>query len=152
MDNVFASLSKQLVERADDAIPFLLSLYQRFYRNRERLCVADIIDGIMLVSKYFSSTYIILDALDEFDESQRSSLLNNVNKLVDGGHSVKLFATSRPHPWYVQEFFSGSPRIPVKADVIDLKNYLTRMVDDRPLPLNLQNTIVNTLSTTADGM
>ena len=141
-----------MVERAEDAIPSLLTLYRRFFRNRERLCAADIIDGIILVSRYFSSTSIILDALDEFQESQRSRLLNNVNKLVNGGHSVKLFATSRPHPWYVQEFFSGSPQIPVKADVIDLKNYLTKMLDDRPLPVNLQDKIINTLSTTADGM
>ena len=94
----------------------------------------------------------MLDALDECEEKQRSSLLECVEKIIAHGHSTKIFATSRPHIWKVDKVFTGSPRIQIEAKIPDLENYLARTMDEIAMNKKLQDEIITRLAIDARGM
>lgn len=138
-----------MVDQAEIAIPSLLELYRRFYDNRERLDTEDLIEGIALVSLDLSSTFLVFDAVDEFNDDQRSILLEAVKKILTDGKYIKLFATSRFHARGVDDFFSGSEKITIQTDTLDLKNYFTQKLSGKVSNDNLRSTIVDTLSDSA---
>ena len=152
VSNIVASLLKQLTIRVENSIEALYPLYRQYCENRENLSVSEILESIVLFTGRFSSTFFILDALDEFQEDQQLELLRITRQILDNGVSVKLFATSRPHLRGVQEFFEKSPTISIIADMEDLRNYMTRKVEGRPLHGRLRNKIVDTLSNRAQGV
>ena len=150
--NIVASLLKQLTIRAENSTEVLYSLYRQYYDYDVGLGVSEILEGIALLTSRLSSTFIILDALDEFHEDQRLELLGIVKQILDNGALVKFFATSRPHLRGIQEFFEKSPSISISADMEDLRNYMTRKVERTALQAGLQNKIVDTLSIRAQGV
>jgi hypothetical protein len=53
-------------------------------------------DLIQLLSKAYTSTILILDALDECDEKLRLGLMKAFDRLIDGVPKLKIFISSRP--------------------------------------------------------
>ena len=154
---VLSSLLRQLMARKEYSIPAILSMYRHFFSGQiaggqDRPDVSSILEGIALVSTHFSSTIIILDALDEYDENLRSTLLEVVGQLFESVRSAKLYATSRPHLRSVQDFFEDCPRVEIRADITDIKNYLTRTIEGKVSRGSLRNTIIDKVSISAKGM
>src|SRR5271167_3257192 len=90
--NIVASLLKQMTIRVENSTEVLYPLYRQYYDYRVGLGVSEILEGIALLTSRLSSTFIILDALDEFHEEQRLGLLDIVKQILDNGAFVKLFA------------------------------------------------------------
>ena len=157
INNVLSSLLRQLMARKDDAIPAILGMYRHFFSGQIAGCqdrpgATSLLEGIALVSTHFCSTFIVLDALDEFDENLRSNLLDMVGKLIASVSSAKLYATSRPHLRSVQDFFEDFPRVEIRADINDIKNYLTKTIEGKVSRGTLRNTIIDKVSISAKGM
>jgi hypothetical protein len=154
MPSVFASLLKQLVVRKDEMTPELLAFYGRFRSRAMQPELSAILQTIVHLSTLFSSTFFILDALDELDEKHLPLLLNSLSQLLDGGQKIQIFATSRHHLGTVQNFFKSALSISIRADDGDIKNYLTIKVDENLSESQkaLKSKIVESLSISADGM
>jgi hypothetical protein len=104
-----------------------------------------------LSNRCFTTTFVIFDALDEFDDNHRPALLDMMKHL----ESVRIFSTCRPHLRDVQDFFEGAATVPIYADTGDIKNYLTKKITERMSVKshgNLRAKIVETLSTSAHGL
>lgn len=152
--SIFASLLKQLVVRRDEMTPEVLAFYGRFRSRATRPELSAILQTIVHLSTLFSSTFIILDALDELDEKHLPLLLNSLSQLLDSGQKIQVFATSRPHLGTVQNFFKSALSISIRADDEDIKNYLRIKVDAKlsEPQKDLKTKIVESLSRRADGM
>jgi hypothetical protein len=152
--HILSSLLKQLAARINYLIPELLDCYTFFTTRRKRPELPHILRNLIAVSQLFPSTFIIFDALNELDDSQRAALLIATKELYVKGKAIKLLATSRPHLRDVQEFFNGYPSLPIRADILDIRNYLNRKVNERLSESNydLKNKIVDTLSSSAQEL
>jgi hypothetical protein len=138
------------MEQISDA---LHNMYSKFRGQRKQPELSDLVECMTSSATLFSYAFIILDALDECEETQRELLLEVLGELK--AKSVKIFATSRPHVQDAQEFFQAAPLIHIRADPLDLENFLTRKLNKtRKLKDNkvLKEKVVHTLSTSADGV
>ena len=113
--------------------------------------------------KGYTKVTIILDALDECDESSRHLLIDELDKLVSEPSScvLKVLISSRPDK-DIKYRFEGGPNVCIKAtdNQEDIKTFLTNAI--RPSPGDwkrtvtscpgLEDEIVNTLHQKADGM
>lgn len=149
---VLSSLLRQLVSQKDAAIAAIIAMYQQFFNSEDRPGVDSILEGVTLVSGYFSSTFIVLDALDEFATSQRSSLLDKLGHILNSRTSIKLFAASRPHLKEVDDFFEDSVRIEIRAHIDDIKNYLRKKLEGKVARRGLQNIIIDKVSSSTKGL
>jgi hypothetical protein len=154
MPSVFASLLKQLVVRKDDLTPELLAFYGKFRSRGLQPELSATLQIIVHVSTLFSSTYFIFDALDELDEKQRPELFKCLSQVLEKGHLIRIFATSRPHLGNVQAFFKSGLSIPIRADSEDIRNYFEIKVNESlsESQVILKNKIVENLSISADGV
>lgn len=110
-----------------------------------------VINGIKFVSSLFSSTVLIFDALDEFSTTQRVKLLEVITDLLKSAKFCKAFTTSRPHLRDVHQYLQNTPCIPIKADMLDIRNFLTITTNGR-VHGELRSTIIDKLSTSAHGV
>jgi hypothetical protein len=149
---ILASLLKQLAVRIDDIVPELHSFYNKFRLRRTQPDSFQLLEMFLHLSNHcFTTTFVIFDALDEFDESHRPVLLDMMKQFK----SVRIFSTCRPHLRDVQDFFEGAATIPVSADTADIRNYLTKKVTERMSAKshgNLRTKIVERLSASAHGL
>lgn len=148
--DVVSALLKQWSMLQKEISPSIRAMHHKFRTQETCPEFSELLD-CMKYSTSFSSTFAILDALDECDMTQRSKLFDVLRHLRS--LSVKIFATSRPHLRDVQDFFQDARTIQIKADILDLKNYLTIQVEERMThSRRLRGKVVDTLSKSADGM
>ena len=148
--NVFASLLKQFAIRLKEMSAAITSMYNRYRIRRTRPELSDLVECIISVSAVFSSSFILFDALDECERSQRQKILNAISRVHSAG--VSIVATGRHHIANV-EYFKSSPTINIRADVKDLRHFLTQKLSEARLEnAKLDEEIVETLSTNADGL
>ena len=146
---ILASLLKQLASQLDNIIP-LLYVYQKTLRSRSKQPeLHHHIQALNAAATLFSSTFIILDALDECEVDQRKLLLDAISRL----EGVRVFTTSRPYLRDLEVFFQCAAHIPIRADTLDIQNFLTQKVDERISQYcHLKWKIVETLSISAQGV
>jgi hypothetical protein len=148
--NVFASLLKQLAVRLKEMSPTITSMYNRHRIRRTRPELSELVECILSISAQFSSSFILLDALDECERSQRQKILNAISRIHSGG--VSILATGRHHIANV-DYFKSSPTINIRADIKDLRHFLTQKLAEARLEnAKLDEEIVEILSTNADGL
>ena len=113
---------------------------------------------LALVVQEFSAVYLVIDALDEFEEGpDRTELLDYLTTLAQ--NSLRLFVTSRPHPNDIKRRLSGLVRLDVEADPEDIRVFLNKTIENDPDALEimeedegLKDEIVNILMERAKGM
>ena len=83
-----------------------------------------------------STVYIVLDALDECEETRcRKPLIDFLYKLqdrrypFDDGPNIRIFVTSRHYPADIQEAFSMAQQLQVEAHSSDVRAFLQRRVE-----------------------
>lgn len=126
-------------------------MYYKFQGQDTRPDLSELLDCIKYSATSFSSTFLVLDALDECDLNQQSKVLDVIRQFRS--IAVRIFATSRPHLRDVHDFFQTARTIPIRADIRDLENYLTIQVKERMSQNRmLRSKVVNTLSMRANGV
>lgn len=148
---VVASLVRQLISRVDDIIPDLYPLYKTFRSRGKTPELQHLLEALIIVSKSFTCSIIILDALDECDKVQRRSLLQVLRRLTRP--TFKIFATSRPHLMDGKDYFNESSSIWIAAESTDIVNFLnTRVNEERPRYRKLKARIIEKISVSANGV
>lgn len=122
---VIASLCKQIMTTTGVIPSEIYQLYASLYPKRESPSLADLTKLLILVSKLSELNFIIIDALDNCPDvrpySELERLLDILGQL---SISFKICATARPESMRIKNFFSGSPRIEIVANVQEVRRYL----------------------------
>ncbi|KAF0643405.1 hypothetical protein FPSE5266_03740 [Fusarium pseudograminearum] len=93
--DLFTSLLKQLTLHQSPLPKAIHELYKKNYNGRERPSFDDIVTTLQKVVNAFSTTFIVIDALDEHDSWDE--FLSHIQILQDKT-TANIFLTSRPKP------------------------------------------------------
>ena len=126
-------------------------MYSRHHACGTRPDPTELVACIVSTCALFSTTFIIVDALDEAEKSCRRKVLNELSRVLES-KGVKVLATGRPHIASL-ESVKFSSTIQVRADIRDLTAFLETKVMETTLEnTELKNKIVDVLSTKANGL
>lgn len=151
-----ASVLKQLCQRQLDIPHAIKALYSKCKIMQKKPQIEELRVVLRTVAKLFSRVYLVVDALDEWQntEGDRSSMLNEL-LVLQAETYLNLFATSRP-VGDIEKYFSGLPAIDISASQEDIalyieghRNLLPEFVIQTP---GLLETIKETLSEASQGM
>ncbi|KAM0217015.1 hypothetical protein ACHAQD_007504 [Fusarium lateritium] len=151
-----ASVLKQLCHRLPDIPDIIQAMYSKHETAKTKPPTEDLRAAMKIVMKVFSRLYLVVDALDEWQntEGDRYSMLNELLSLK-AETNLNLFATSRLMG-DTKKCFSGFPSIDVSASQEDIalyveghQNLLPGFVSQTP---GLLEEIKETLSEGSQGM
>ncbi|KAK6513996.1 hypothetical protein TWF506_008426 [Arthrobotrys conoides] len=137
LDDLLASLLKQLLQNQTPLPQVIKDLHQRHLGNRTRPSREDVIETLKSVINAYSRVFIIIDALDEFPESNgRANFISELFDLHDN-HNVNILATSRFIP-QITEKFKSHTIFEIHAHDEDVQKYLDNQISQSEKKL-LQN-------------
>jgi hypothetical protein len=153
---LLANLLKQLARGQYPLPGTVKELYNRHQARRTRPLLDEISRAFQSVAIMYSRVFIIIDALDECQETDgsRAKLLTEIFSL-QGKSGLKLFATSRFIP-EVEKDFENYLSLEIRASHEDIWNYLDNHMS--PLPefvthdIDLQTEIKAEIEGAIDGM
>ena len=155
---------KQLCRRLRPLPPKLNAVYEKHYQNHSQPGFKELQDIFLAIVQQFQSVFLVLDALDECAEAQRTDICEFFVGILKFNHGgvVKLFVASRKEPDIERAFLRKSfPTIEVEAKKVnrDIELYVTaqieQLLDNGSLTLNntmLKDKILTALTTNAGGM
>ncbi|KAJ6563734.1 hypothetical protein DFH09DRAFT_479120 [Mycena vulgaris] len=154
LSNLLAGIWRQLVFKK--AISSSVHrLHEEHREPRTRPSREETRDVLCSAVVEYSKVFIIVDALDEYPEQQRGSLLHSLSSL---GSTVNLMVTSRPHI-AVNYLFRTLETLEIRAAEDDIRKHLNaeilrssrllRHIENQP---NLREEIVITIVRRSDGM
>ena len=152
-DGMIASLLKQLAFKQlalSKRLPGpVLDLHQRMTRQLRPPKHEDLQETLLLTCSEFDRVFVVIDALDECNKSQRSAVLRALSKLCQCS-PVSMFITSRPHAEDISKVFKKSHKIVIEAEPSDIKKYvhdkLNNSVEVDTIDFEFRNLIVNKIS------
>ncbi|RYP27804.1 hypothetical protein DL767_007516 [Monosporascus sp. MG133] len=135
VDNLLASLLKQLAERRSSLPGTVKDLYDRHKANHTRPSLDEILTVLQSVLALYSRVFIVVDALDECQVSDgcRMKFLSEIFGL-QAKSGPNIFATSRFIP-EVTEKFKGSTTCEIRAHDEDVRKYLDNQISQSGLKL-----------------
>ncbi|KFY34436.1 hypothetical protein V494_06771 [Pseudogymnoascus sp. VKM F-4513 (FW-928)] len=130
---LLTSLLKQLLRKKPLVPDYLKRLYQYYQLNGLRPTYNQILESIYSIIIGNSRTFIVIDALDECQVSNRDrkTFLSDIFNLQIKSQ-VSLFATSRFIPEIINEF-KGSLSLEIRARDDDVRTYLDKNMFSLPL-------------------
>jgi hypothetical protein len=151
-ESILASLLKQLVEKNETIPKEIVTLHETCQKLEKALSLNDLTKTLIEVCRDMSSTFVVVDALDEC--SQRNRLISSLKKMKEAG--IKVFCTSRPLP-DLQEAFGTDLKVEIKAADSDVKSYvISRFEENEDLealtPGDVKEKLVTKLIEQANGM
>jgi Cdc6-like AAA superfamily ATPase len=155
IDNLLASLLKQLAESQPSLPATVKELYNRHKTKRTRPSINEISRCLQAVATLYSRVFIIIDALDECPASNgcRQRFLSEMFGL-QANTGANLFTTSRFVP-EITEKFKGL-RLEIRASDQDLQKYLDSNMSQLPRcvlrNLDLQDEIKTDIIQAVDWM
>jgi Cdc6-like AAA superfamily ATPase len=154
--DLVAAIIKQLVQDRPSIAQSLSGLYQQHLVKKTRPTLEDLSTVLKSVVTNYSTVYVVLDALDECPEQNRTrSQLLGILRDLQQRTGLRLMATSRHIPDIAEEF-ENSPLIEVRASDLDLKRFVmgnvNRFAKFVRLSSDLQELVQNKIVETADGM
>jgi Cdc6-like AAA superfamily ATPase len=156
VESLLGSLLRQLTECQPSLPGSVKDLYDRHTIKRTRPSLDDISKTIQVVTASYSRVYIIVDALDECQESGgcRSRLLSEIFALQNK-YNINIFTTSRFIPDIITEF-SQSMSIEIRASNGDVQRYVEDNIRELPKVIwqndQLRREIKIKISEAVDGM
>ncbi|PHH53003.1 hypothetical protein CFIMG_005071RA [Ceratocystis fimbriata CBS 114723] len=125
--DVLASLCVQMLQHMEPLPSCVTNLWKRRNHGRETPSPSDIkkLYKQLLQGK---DTFIVVDALDEFEESRQQELINSLQPEVTGGN-LKLLVTSRDVPDF-EDKSEGFRDVKVKANDHDLLAFIDQELNN----------------------
>lgn len=154
--NLLSSMLKQLCRGRPSLPDFMRVFHDKHKKHQTRPSLGEIMKNLHSVAAMYSRVFIIVDALDECQSSDgcREQFLRNIFSLQNKVQS-NIFATSR-HVHEIEEQFSGSTSLQIRAMDEDVHAYLASQIYKLPpfvrRDVGLQNRIKTTIAKTVDGM
>lgn len=132
MDDLLASLLKQLAERQPSPPSSVKDLYDRHKTKHTRPLLDEILRSLQAVATIYSRVFIIIDALDEcqVSDGDRSRFISNIFNL-QAKTGAKLFTTSRPI-LDIEKQFKGYLSCEILASDEDVRRYLDGHMSQLP--------------------
>jgi ATP/maltotriose-dependent transcriptional regulator MalT len=128
--NLVSSLLLQLVEQQTVIPESVIALYESHTARKTRPSVVEISALLNAVASQFSMIYVVIDALDECSERDRSrDIFLNVLKALPS--NVQLLITSRNIP-DVERRFEDLARLDILAADGDVRKYLESKIQQYP--------------------
>jgi hypothetical protein len=155
-EDLLSSLLKQLLRDQASIPESMKTLYDHHSHKKTRPTIEEIATELHSVASKYSRTYIIIDALDECQVSNRSRkrFLSELSKLRHQA-GVNIFVTSRYIP-EIEKEFEGSVSVEIRASSDDVRRYLGGHMSQLPSFVSckedLQEAIVTEITQAADGM
>ncbi|OPB45095.1 ankyrin repeat protein [Trichoderma guizhouense] len=130
--DLLASLLKQLAQGQSSLPGGVKDLYDQHQAKKTRPSIDEISKALQSVAAIFSRVFIIVDALDECQASNkcRSTLLLEIFNL-QVKTKTNFFATSRRIP-DIERAFKGNPTLEILASDEDVQKYLDSQMSELP--------------------
>ena len=148
----------QLMRTQPECPRSVLDMCQRHMQKGTHPSSREIIDAVNSVVAEFTRIFIIIDALDECsnEERTRDKLLEEIFKIQETS-SIAVFATSRSLPAIVNQFKGKScTLLEIRASDQDVRRYLERHITLLPAFVSrnrsLQHSIEEEIAKSVDGM
>lgn len=154
--NLLAAILKQLVQGRPSFAQPLSSLYDHHQPRGTKLSLEEALSALQSVLAAYSKVYLVIDALDECPNQDRTrkEVLRLCHKL-QGQSDLRLMATSRDIPDIAEEF-KDMPRVEVRASEADVKRYVVGQIDRFAKCVQrddgLQELVQNKVVEAVDGM
>jgi len=151
--SLLTSLLRQLVQGRILLAGPVERLYNIHRKPKTRPSLTDISDALKQVCESSSTTYIVMDALDELEDRDvvRKQVLSRISDLQTRAN-VRLMVTTRSIPAIIQHFKSAS-RLEVRANRADVENYIAGRISEFPKYVQLLGVkIKEEMSDAVDGM
>ena len=155
-EDLLSSLLKQLLREQASMPDSVKTLYKRHSPEQTRPSLSEIGAALRSVVANYSRTFIIIDALDEWqissgDRTKFFSELSNPRRQTQ----ANLFLTSRHIP-KIETEFEGSVSMEIRASDDDVRRYLEGHMSQLPSfvsrNVDLQEEIVTEIAQAVDGM
>ena len=154
LDYLLASLLKQLSRKQPSVPNATKQLYERHNSKRTRPSTDELTGALRSVIGSSSRTFIIIDALDECQMSERTRFLENCFALRDRCN-INLFMTSRFLPDITARFDNAST-LEIRAAPEDVNKYLAGQMYQLPQCVGrdagIQEEIKRAIVEAVDGM
>jgi Cdc6-like AAA superfamily ATPase len=153
-EELLASLLKQLAQEHSGILSTVKDLYDRHKIKQTRPSFDEISKALQLVAVVYSTVFIVIDALDECQVSDRcrTRLLSEIfNLQIKSGASI--FATSRFIPDIMKKF-QGSISVEIRASEEDVQRYLDGCIleSESVVLKSCQEEIKTKITKAVDGM
>ncbi|KAH8781605.1 hypothetical protein BGZ57DRAFT_759893 [Hyaloscypha finlandica] len=153
---LLAALLMQLVHRRPDLAAPVSTIYNKHAKERTRPSIDDISYALDSVCSSLTAVYIIVDALDECTEEDRSrsQLIDKLREL-QAKVDLRLLFTSRDIPDIAQKFQSES-KLEVQASQEDVRRFVIGQIPRLPTCIRrdekLQYIVQEKITEAVDGM
>ncbi|KAJ7028119.1 ankyrin repeat domain-containing protein [Mycena alexandri] len=151
---LLSSLWRQLVLGKDFG-PLPKKLYQQHQEKQTPLSLDEAFEVLCSAITEFLKVYIVVDAVDEYPETQRQILLEY---LAEMGPTVNLMITSRPHIT-PDSALPNTATLEIRANEDDVGRYVDAQIRRSPRlskhvqsRINLREEIHSAITCTVDGM
>ena len=152
-DGMIAILLKQLAFKhlvLSKRLPGpVLDFHQKMTRQQRPPKHEDLQEALLLTCSEFDRVFIVIDALDECNKSQKSAVLRALSKLCQCS-PVSMFITSRPHAEDISRVFKKSHKKVIEAEPSDIEKYVHDKLDNSDgvdtFDFEFRNLIVNKIS------
>ena len=155
IENLLASLLKQVLLARSDLPTEVETLYKFHSRNGTRPTVAELLDTLRVATRGFSRYFVLLDALDECRD--RRIVINVLEELLtlQNYQPISLLATSRSIPELLA-IFPKKSTIKIRAKDEDVRLFLEAQMTSLPSSIRrnitLRETIKSEIIAAVDGM
>ena len=128
--NLISSLTRQLIQHGRTIPSELRRLYQCSLDKQIRPSRQELLGLLTTVGSKFSSLYIVIDALDECDDTEeiRRCLVSTLCKALP---RANLLVTSRRVP-DIEVQFNDHPRLEITATDEDIRRYVSDQILRKP--------------------
>ncbi|UPL04021.1 hypothetical protein LCI18_014955 [Fusarium solani-melongenae] len=156
VEHFTSSLLKQLAEKQPRLPDAVRQLHKRHEKSRTEPSLEELVESLRSVAETFDHVFIIVDALDECQESN-DCLPMLLSELFDLQKQlgVNIFATARPLG-HIKLSFERAISIEIRAHREDVRKYVSGRLGELPMVVQndpeLQEDIMNKISEVVDGM
>ena len=126
---MLASLLKQLAMKKAGLPGPVLDLHQRMTRQQRQPKQEDLEEALLLTCSEFDRVFVVIDALDECNKTQRNAVLRVLSNMSQCS-LVSISVTSRPHAEDISKAFQKSHKIMIEAKPSDIKEYVLEKIEN----------------------
>jgi Cdc6-like AAA superfamily ATPase len=157
-EHLLGSLLKQLIQtcpRIPDKIDELTALFKTLKSENRQPNLKEAFQALQYTTKTYSTTFIIVDGLDECEPRERKKFLDKVFDLQKSSNA-SVFATSR-YDHEIESRFKHAMLLPISAARGDISLYAKENVGKISRFLaqespEFKEIVVNTISDASDGL
>jgi ankyrin repeat protein len=154
-EDLLLSVLKQWLQKRPSVPEHVRTLYESHRRQRTRPSLTEILETLICVAALYSQTIVIVDALDECDDSD-SNRQNFLSAILNTQEKTKtnLLVTSRINDT-IAKFFETALCLEIRANEDDIKSYIDGQMSRLPsdiLDEKLRDRIRREVVESIDGM